>query len=58
MVCKGDGTEVKVVHGTEECGGTKLALQDDAQLVLLRPDDTTAWRTGLGIGVTWGTIRQ
>lgn len=58
VVCKGDGTEVKVVPGTEECGGTKLALQDDAQLVLLRPDNTTAWRTGLGIGVTWGAIRQ
>ena len=58
VVCKGDGTEVKPVPGTEECGGTKLVLQDDAQLVLLRDDDSTAWRTGLVIGVTWGAIRQ
>jgi hypothetical protein len=57
-VCKADDTEVKVVPGTEECGGTKLLLQDDAQLVLLRSDETIVWRTGLVIGVTWGTIRQ
>jgi hypothetical protein len=58
VVCKGDGTEVKAVPNTEGRGGTKLVLQDDAQLVLLRDDDSTAWRTGLVIGVTWGAIRQ
>jgi len=43
---------------TEGCGGTKLVLQDDAQLVLLRDDDSEAWRTGLVLGVTWGAITQ
>jgi hypothetical protein len=49
VVCRRDGSEVKVVPGTEKCGGTKLIVQDNAQLVLLRPDETTAWRTGLAI---------
>ena len=50
VVCRRDGSEVKVVPGTEKCGGTKLILQDDAQLVLLRPDDSIAWRTDRVIG--------
>jgi hypothetical protein len=54
VVCKGDGTEVKVIPGTDGRGGTRLRLQDDAQLVLLRDDDTTAWRTARAVGVTWG----
>jgi hypothetical protein len=58
VVRKSDGTEVRAVPGTKGCGGTKLVLQDDAQLVLLRDDDGIAWRTGLAIGVTWGAITR
>jgi hypothetical protein len=58
VVRKSDGTEVKVVPGSKDCGGTKLVLQDNAQLVLLRDDDTIVWRTGLVIGVTWAAIPQ
>ena len=58
VVRKSDDTEVKTVSGTKGCGGTKLVLQDDAQLVLFRDDDSIAWRTGLVIGVTWGAIGQ
>jgi hypothetical protein len=58
VVRQGDGTKVKKVPKTERCGGTKLVLQDDAQLVLLRDDDSIAWRTGLAIGVTWSAITQ
>jgi hypothetical protein len=50
VVCRRDGSEVKVVPGTEQSGGTKLIVRDDAQLLLLRPDNSIAWRTGLAIG--------
>jgi hypothetical protein len=58
VVRKGDDTKVKVVPKTKGCGGTRLVLQDDAQLVLLKDDDSIAWRTALAIGVTWGAITQ
>lgn len=58
VVRKSDRTKVKAVPGTQGCGGTRLVLQDDAQLVLLKDDDSIAWRTGLAIGVTWGAITQ
>jgi hypothetical protein len=58
VVRKGDGTKVKTVPGTKGCGGTKLLLQDDGQLVMLGDDEDIAWRTGRAIGVTWGAIEQ
>lgn len=53
VVCRGDGTEVKVIPGTEGTGGTRLHLQNDAHLVLRRDDGSRAWSTRRAIGVTW-----
>jgi hypothetical protein len=55
-LCNKEGEKVKTIAPPQ--GGTRLCLQDDAQLVLNGPGKSQPWRTGIVIGVTWGTRRQ